>query len=57
MDITWQDEISSTATCPGIFYQDYQPGQERLFLEEKVAWNFPKWGEDGERITKERKRG
>jgi hypothetical protein len=32
-------------------------GQERLFLKEKVAGNFPKWGEDGERTTKVRKGG
>jgi hypothetical protein len=31
------------------------PGQERLFLKEKMAWNIPKWGECGERIALQKK--
>jgi hypothetical protein len=40
----------------GIFYQDYYPGQEGLFLKEKVACNSLKWGESGERIAMGRKK-
>ena len=56
MDITRQYEKSTAAPCPGIFYQDYYPGQERLFLKEKMVWNFQKWGESGERVAGVRKK-
>jgi hypothetical protein len=53
MDLsTRQDKGSSAAPDLGIFYQDYHPGQENLFLKEKVVWNFRKWGEDGEKIIR-----
>jgi hypothetical protein len=38
-----------------IFYQDYYPGQKRLFLKEKVAWDFLKWGQRGDKMTRKEK--
>jgi hypothetical protein len=48
---------ASHPPCARIFYQDYHPGQERLFFKEKVVWNVQKWGECGEKMTEQRKRG
>jgi len=33
------------------FYQDYNPGQKRLFLKEKVAEDFLKWGQGGDKMA------
>jgi hypothetical protein len=52
-----QDERSSAPSCSEIFYQDYYPGQKRLFLKEKGAWNFQKWGKDGERFGMQKNKG
>ncbi|MFH1335541.1 MAG: hypothetical protein ABII96_03405 [Candidatus Zixiibacteriota bacterium] len=54
---TGQDEKSSAASCPMIFYRDHSSGQESLFLKEKGAWNFQKWGEIGERLGIKKSRG
>jgi hypothetical protein len=54
---TRQDEKSSAGLCPGIIYRDHYPGRARRFLKEKVAWNFRKWGEDGERLEIKRTKG
>jgi hypothetical protein len=54
---TRPDEKSRASRCAGIFYQDYHPGQERLFFNKKwygISQSGERMGREWKDIEKEK---